>query len=235
MTVGPGGASDIESVDAFARQLYRRAFDAGADFEELTTALRSLQRALKHLHTEANDRDSPIYQHDSAGRASQNTVYAERLTSLVQDSDFTLNQASAILDKYESDRDSRGGRDGVVIYSFDTVEMAPKIKLVQDNVVSQTAKIDAFLDTLQLHNPAKTQLTLQRADNQQLDMIVRKVDAIASRLYRARKRGSPADETEDELWQEFKAELEREGFSSKVLRENKVRSGHLVCRPWANV
>lgn len=221
MTAGVHVSPSIESVDAFARQLYRRARSAGADFDDLTTALRSLERALQHLLCEAHDPDSLIHQPSPTGDPRQHAPYAKQLASLVKDSDSTLNEVGSILDRYESDQNARGARAGIVNL-LDPVEKARKIKLIEGSVVSQRIRIDIFLDTLQLHNHTKTHLVLERADDQQLDMIGKKVDAIANRLFRERARGSPVDGAEDELWHDFKTELEREGFSSEVLWENRV-------------
>jgi hypothetical protein len=223
MTGAVGGVPNIQSVGDFARQLYTRAHTAGAEFDDLTTSLRSLQRALRHLHAEAQDPDSPIHQSISAGPGNQSAIYARQLTSLVQDSKSTLQQVNDILDTYEHQGTRRSARDGFVGEESDATERARKIRLMQGCVASQRMKIDLFLNALQLPNPTKTQFVLERADDQQLDMIGNKVDAIANRLFRERNRRSAVDGTDEDLWRDFKAELEREGFSSDVLRENKVR------------
>jgi len=92
----------IESVDAFARQLYRRARDAGTDSVDLAIAIRNLHTALKHLEAEAQDRDSPLYAQANPAASSviQNSVYARQLRSLVEDCDFALKQANTVLEKY---------------------------------------------------------------------------------------------------------------------------------------
>ena len=208
----------IESVDALARQLYRRARNAGTDFVDLAIAVRNLHTALKHLDAEAQDHDSPL--HDQAGPASgetQHSVYARQLRSLVEDSDFALKQVNTILEKHGETVET-----GAVRRDSDTAETARKIQLIRGDVISQTMKIDIFLDTVQLHSPAKTQPALEIVDDQQMDVIKDKVDAIANRLFRERRDRSPIEADEDELWRSFKAELEREGFSPAVLRKNKV-------------
>lgn len=209
--------TSIESVDAFARQLYRRARNAGTDFVDLAIAVRNLHTALKHLDAEGKDPDSPLRQ------PSQGSVYARQLKSLVEDGDFALKQVNTLLERHgESTGNAQELGSGVARRDSDSAERARKIDLIRGDVISQTLKIDIFLDTVQLHNPAKTQRVLETADGQQMDVIKNKVDTIANRLFRERKDQSPVEVDEDELWQSFKSELEKEGFSPDVLRQNKV-------------
>lgn len=227
MTAAPDSTTRIGSVDAFARHLYRRARTAGSDFSDVATAVRSLHTALRHLHAEVQDPDSPLHRPSSAaGRDGQNAVYARQLTSLVDDSDFALKQVGTVLDKYGAfPGGSIDARDGAARRDPDPAERARKITLIRDSVLSEKMKIDLFLDTVQLHSPANTQRVLEEADNGQLDMIKDTVDSIANRLFHARKHEPPDDNDDDgeELWKSFEAELERAGFSSEVLRKNKVR------------
>ncbi|KAK4097481.1 hypothetical protein N658DRAFT_561744 [Parathielavia hyrcaniae] len=213
MTAATHGMPSIESVDAFARQLYRHTRDAGTEFVDLAIAVRNLRTALQHLGSEAHDQDSPLHQRDSG-----DSVYARQLTSLVEDSDFALKQAGTTLARYgPSDSDLEAG---VARRDSDLAERARRIDLIRGDIISQTLKIDIFLDTIQLHNPAKTQRVLDNnMDDQQMDAIKNKVDAVARRLYWERKDQVEMDE--DELWRSFKSELEREGFSPEVLRKNK--------------
>lgn len=209
--------TSIESVDAFARQLYRRARNAGTDFVDLAIAVRNLHTALKHLDAEAKDLDSPLRQ------PSQGSVYARQLKSLVEDGDFALKQVNTLLERHgESTGNAHELGSGAARRDSDLAERARKIDLIRGDVISQTLKIDIFLDTVQLHNPAKTQRVLETADGQQMDVIKNKVDTIANRLFRERNDQSPVEVDEDELWQSFKSELEKEGFSPDVLRQNKV-------------
>ncbi|KAL2020824.1 hypothetical protein VTK56DRAFT_7917 [Thermocarpiscus australiensis] len=222
MTAADGRIPDIEHVDAFARQLYRRARAAGSDFAELATAVHSLHTALKHLHAEAQDRDSPLHQPGPVGSENWNAAHIRQLTSLVEDSDFSLKQVDTILEKYgDSAEKNSDARNSAARRDANPAEKAQKINLIRENVVSQKMKIDIFLDTIQLHSATKTQLALENADDQQLNVIKDKVDAISNRIFRSRNRESSFDETEDDLWQNFEAELEQEGFSPEVLRNNK--------------
>jgi hypothetical protein len=221
----PEAPPSIAAVDALARELYRRARDAGTDFVDLAIAVRNLHTALKHLDAEAQDSDSPLHQPTPASRESQDTVYGRQLKSLVEDSDFALKQVNTILERCgyfpESSRDLAAG---VVRRDSDLAERVRKADLIRGDVISQTMKIDIFLDTVQLHNPAKVQPALGNVDDQQMDVIKNKLDAIAAHLFRERKDQSPIEVDEDELWRSFKTELEREGFSPEVLRKNKVGS-----------
>ena len=206
--------TSVESVDALARQLYRRARNAGTDFVDLAIALRNLQTALRHLDAEAGDPDSLLCQSGPASSESWDSVYARQLRSLVEDSDFALKQANTLLEKHGESPGS----------GPDSAERARKTDLIRGDVISQTLKIDIFLDTVQLHNPTNTQSVLENVDSQQMDTIKNKVDAIATRLFRERKGQSPTEADQEELWRSFKSELEREGFSPEVLRRNKVGS-----------
>lgn len=218
----------IAAADAFARQLYRRARNAGTGFVDLAIAVRNLHTALKHLDAEAQDSDSPLHQPTPASRETQDSVYARQLKSLVEDIDFALKQVNTILERYgDTPGTSRDLDAGVARRESDLAERARKVDLIRGDVISQTMKIDIFLDTVQLHNPAKAQPPFDEADkvdDQQMDVIKDKLDDIAYRLFRQRKDQSPIEVDEDELWRSFKTELEREGFSPDVLRKNKVGS-----------
>jgi hypothetical protein len=224
MTVTTGDGPSIVSADALAQQLYRRARNAGTDFVDLAIAVRNLHTALKHLDAEAQDSDSPLHQPQPATSESQNSVYARQLRSLVEDSDFALKQVDTVLERFGDNSDAgQTIGSGPLRRDSDPEEKSRKIELIRGDIISQAMKIDLFLDTVQLHHPAKTHRALDDTDQQQLDMIKNKVDAIANRLFRDRKDQSPLDVDEDELWRSFKAELEREGFSPDVLCKNKVR------------
>lgn len=223
-------ASAIATVDGFARQLYRRARTAGPDFAEIATEVRGLHTVLKHLRVEAEDPDSML---SRAGDAPE-TLYTRKLSFIVEDCDFTLRQLDTILEKYggggasgESAVDggntaaSSNGRGAAEPRELETRERDMVARL-QSKLATLKTDIDIFLDTVQLHNPAKARRSLDNANLQQLDAIKDKVDAIASRLFR--RRGSGGSETEEDMWMQFCHELEAEGFSSEVLMKNKVRS-----------
>ncbi len=234
MTV-PNGSStspalSIDELDAFARQLYRRARTAGPEFEEVATVVRGLHTVLKHLRIEAGDPDSLLNAAPSptvvvGGDTSQN-VYIRQLAPIIEDCNFTLEQLETVLAKYglENDiahgsPDAGQGRRELSMHEHDVVS------LMRSKLAAQKTNISVFLDTVQLRNPNKEQprrLDYRRTDAHQLGLIEDKVDAVAARLFR--RRITNGVETEEDLWQDFCAELEREGFSRDVLRQNKVRN-----------
>ncbi|KAK4187156.1 hypothetical protein QBC35DRAFT_241052 [Podospora australis] len=229
MTVTNGNTLSIESVDALVRQLYGRARTAGPDFAQLSKAVRGLQTVLKHLHAEVRDPDSLLNQPGPSSHEGQYGLFVKQLTVLVEGSDYVLKQVKAVLERYG------GSSVGHVIGSgryarqegYTTEEdedegpatKARLIELTRKKLVSQKTEVNLFLDTVQLNNPSKSHRALQITNNPKADMIKDKVDAIALRLFR--EKGSPTGEVEEELWQEFKAELEKEGFDPKVLGDNK--------------
>jgi hypothetical protein len=237
MTVPNGNAtptaSSIESLDAFARQLYRRARTAGHDFADIATVVRGLHTVLKHLRVEAEDPDSLL--NTSPTGDNRNSLYARQLAPIVEDCDFTLKQLETILQKYggsgdstddneASPTDGSGGRRGANGRRGKDVEEREKdmIALIRTKLANQKTNIDIFLDTVQLHNPVKARRALQNTDEEQLDAIKDQVDEIATRLFH--RRGTASGQNDDEeLWQQFSTELEKAGFSSEVLRNNKVR------------
>ncbi|KAL2182036.1 uncharacterized protein P884DRAFT_188877 [Thermothelomyces heterothallicus CBS 202.75] len=208
----------IESVGAFARQLRRRARDAGTDFVDLAIAIHNLKNALKHLEAEARDYDSPLYSQADPATSSgtQNSAYSRQLRSLVEDSDFALKQVDTVLGTH-----GEGPRTSAVGRNLDRGETIRKIDLIRGDIVSQCMKIDIFLDTVQLHSGTKLRPRLADVDRRQMEVIKNKVDAIANRLFQERNDYSPVEADEEELWRSFKKELEREGFSPEVLQNNK--------------
>lgn len=222
-------ASSIESLDAFARQLHRRARAATAShdsFGDIATAVRGLHGVLRHLRAEAEDPDSLLNAAPTGD--NRNSLYARQLAPIVEDCDFTLKQLETILQKYGSEdasAEEEGGgsnRNGDRRRSKEVEEREKDMMaLIRTKLANQKTNIDIFLDTVQLHNPVKARRALQSADAEQLDAIKDQVDEIATRLFHGRGR---EHDDEEELWQRFSAELERAGFSSEVLRNNKVIS-----------
>lgn len=204
------GASvaQINAVDAVALRLYGRSKTAGPDFQDIATVVRRLHTVLRHLKVEAEDPDS-LLNADSA------SVYARQLTPIVEDCDFTLKQLDTILEKYgdSSSGETNSSSGGIEAREKDM------IALVRTKLANQKTNIDVFLDTVQLHNPAKTRRVIDNS-SVNLDEIKDKVDAIATRLFRRRDSGFSDDG--ESLWQEFQIELEKEGFSKAVLQKNKV-------------
>lgn len=228
MPVDSTSISYISSVAATARNLYRRAKTSGPEFAEIATGVRPLHSVLKHLRAEAEDPDSLL---NSDGYES--SVYARQLTPIVEDTDFTLKQLDTILEKYgsyPSDGESPdSGRRERANSSAKRMEDRERdmVALIRTKLANQKTNIDIFLDTVQLHNPTRQHkpVDLEHADGQQMDKIKDKVDVVAARLFQRRARasasGDAAQESEDQMWQQFWAELVKEGFSSDVLRKHK--------------
>lgn len=222
-------ASSIGSLDVFARQLYRRARTAGCDFADIATVVRGLHTVLKHLRVEAEDPDSLL--NTSPTGDNRNSLYARQLAPILEDCDFTLKQLETVLQKYGGGDDSADDSDtsptdgGRTRNGRRTKEVEEREKdmtaLIRTKLANQKTNIDIFLDTVQLHNPVKARGALHNADEEQLDAIKDQVDEIATRLFH--RRGAVGGEDDEQLWQQFSTELERAGFSSEVLRNNKVR------------
>lgn len=221
-------ASSIESLDASARQLYRRARTAGHAFAEIATVVRGLHTILKHLRVEAEDPDSLL--NTSPTGDNRNSLYARQLAPIVEDCDFTLKQLETILEKYGGSGDSDtetshadGGRRAGGRRSKEVEDREKDmIALIRTKLANQKTNIDIFLDTVQLHNPVKARRALQNTDGEQLDAIKDQVDEIATKLFHNRRDAAGGGDDDEELWQQFSTELEKAGFSSEVLRNNKV-------------
>lgn len=215
--------SVIEGVDAFALRLYRRARNAGPDFEDIAFVVRNLHTVLRHLKIEAEDPES-LMNVDHSG------VYARQLTPIIEDCEFTLKQLNTIFDKHGGNSGGSGNdgqssptkhrtrMDGDLGWTMANVERE-KIGLIQSKLAKQKLNIDMFLDTIQLQNMSKSRRLIDTS-GVDLESIKDKVDAIATRI--CKRRNSGLNEDEEELWLRFRNELEREGFSREVLRKNQV-------------
>lgn len=198
--------AQIEGVDAVARDLYRRAKSAGPEFDDAVTVVRRLHSVLKHLKAEAEDIESTL------NSSERSTIYQRKLTRIIEDSEFALQSLQSILNKHDSTPE------------LDDTDRA-KLATVVSQLNAEKNSIDVFLDTVQLPDAPPRVVDTSDAN---LDAIKDKVDAIAARLCQ-RRDGGGFDDNEDEMWQQFKVELEREGFSTDVLKKNKVRNGWQSC------
>ncbi|KAI1105694.1 hypothetical protein F4804DRAFT_303714 [Jackrogersella minutella] len=203
--------ADIEQVDAFVRKLYKRARAAGPDLEEIATTVRSLHTVLKHLKFEAEDPESLLCVDGSA-------VYARQLTPILEDSEFALKQLDTILEKKYGGGDGGTQMDGEKGWTMLESRERDMIELIRTKLANQKLSIDMFLDTIQLRNPSKSRRMVDTS-SADLDSIKDKVDVIASRICQ-RKNSNLADGNEEDLWEKFRDELERAGFSRDVLRKN---------------
>ncbi|KAK8076596.1 hypothetical protein PG994_003868 [Apiospora phragmitis] len=203
-------AADIDKVDAFARQLFRRARKAGTDFSDVSMIVYGLHTVLKHLKAEAEDPDSLL----NSGDKSR---YIRQLTPILEDCEFTLQQLDTILGRRGgpgsgSDGD---GRDASSLNGFER----DKIALIRTKLANQRLNIDMFLDTVQLHNPARSHPAVDTS-SANLESIKDKVDVIAARIFQRESSDAGASVVDDGLWRQFRDELEHEGFSRDVLRRN---------------
>ncbi|OTA62091.1 hypothetical protein K449DRAFT_434436 [Hypoxylon sp. EC38] len=209
--------ADIEQVDAFARKLYKRARAAGPELDEIATTVRNLHTVLKHLKFEAEDPESMLCADGSA-------VYVRQLTPILEDSEFALKQLETILEKKHVGGDGLDGvgggarMDGEKGWTMLDSRERDMVDLLRAKLANQKLNIDMFLDTIQLYNPSKSRQMVDTSDAN-LDSIKDKVDAIASRICQ-RKNSNLTDGDEEELWEKFRDELERAGFSRDVLRKN---------------
>lgn len=196
----------IDAADAFARTLFLRAKSCPSPlFAGVAAAVRQLHLALRHLRVEAADPDSLLRRADAP-------VYTRQLRPLVQDCSFALKQLEAVLENHDVAR----GRE--------TSGLADRVAAVRSRLATQTASIDMFLDTVQLHNPASNAPELVPLDSSDanLEIIKDKVDDIATRLFRRRDTEGSIVDDQDDKWRDFKSELETEGFSPRVLQQHKV-------------
>ncbi|OAA40991.1 hypothetical protein NOR_05573 [Metarhizium rileyi] len=194
----------IDAVDAFARTLFVRAESyPSALFAEVSATVRRLHLALRHLRVEAADPDSLLRSADAA-------LYARQLRPIVEDCGFALKQLETILERF----DAAGGRE--------TGGLVDRIASVRSRLANEKTSVDMFLDTVQLHNPANSAPEVVPQGNESnLETIKDKVDGIASRLFRHWNTRGGINNDEDSMWQEFKSELETEGFSPQILHRHK--------------
>jgi hypothetical protein len=193
-------ADQVAQVDAVARSLYQRAKQISSSevFVDVAAVLRQLHISLRHLRTEAADPDSLL-------NATDTSVYARQLRPIIEDCDFALKQLETIFNKYgDAPRSSDDG-------------LEDRVAVIRTKLVNERTNVDLFLDTVQLHNPASQPAAVPTDSSpSSLEDIKDKVDAVARRVFT--ETGTHAD---DGLWQEFKSELEKEGFSPQVLRKHK--------------
>ncbi|KYK56621.1 hypothetical protein DCS_03622 [Drechmeria coniospora] len=194
----------IDAVDAVARTLFLRAKQySSASLSDVATAVRQLHLALRHLRIEAADPDSLL------NKGTDSSLYSRQVPSLVEDCDFVLRQLLAVLDRY----DTNDGRDVAVL--------ADRVMAIRARLANEKTNVEMFLDTVQLHLPANMRSAGSAlGDGAGLDDIKDKVDKIAAGLFGRRDIAGTADD-DDRLWQDFKSELENEGFSSQVLSRHK--------------
>ncbi|KAJ4174864.1 hypothetical protein NW754_005285 [Fusarium falciforme] len=203
---GGSTVQHIDTVDAIARSLYLRAKQSGLPFSDVANAVRNLHLALRHLRTEAGDQDSLL----NNPHASSSSLYARQLSPLVEDCDFTLAQLESLLDKYG---------DGRAAMSEEERLRDDRLAIMKSKLVGDKTRVEMFLDAVQLHAENRPARVVD-GSQEGFEGIKDKIDEIANKLFRNRSENS-FTEDDDDLWREFKEELEKEGFSPQVLRKHK--------------
>lgn len=204
----------MDNVDSFAKQIYRKARVAGVDFANVATTVRGVHTVLKHLKVEVEDSGSLL-------NTDQSPVYARQVTSVVEDCNFALKQLDILLEKYGAKGSDGDGdfRDGAPEQHPLGSRERDLVALVNTKLENQQLNIDMFLNTVQLHNPSKPHPIVQTS-SANLESIKDTVDTIATKINQ--RRSSSVSDDNDELWLQFRDELEKEGFSKDVLRKNQV-------------
>ena len=220
MTFGSNPA-DIIIVLEFAQRLYRQCKNAGDAYLEIGREIRALHTVLRHLKYEVQAPES-ILNRDRA-------LYARDLAPLIADCRFTLEDLEELVLKYgglRSDEKSSSGRLWNQI-KFGTVEM-DQLGSVRVKLINHKTNITALLDTIQLRESSRVAATLDNHGGQ-LDIILDKVDNIASRMgQRAASLMTTYEDDDKEVWKSFRRELVAEGFSSDVLTRHKVSTDVLA-------
>ncbi|KAM0430984.1 hypothetical protein ACHAPT_005618 [Fusarium lateritium] len=203
---GGSTVQHIDTIDAIARSLYLRAKQSGLPFTDVAAAVRNLHLALRHLRTEAADQDSLL----NNPHASSSSLYARQLSPLVEDCDFTLAQLESLLDKYG---------DGRAAMPEEERLRDDRLSVMRSKLVGDKTSVELFLDAVQLHAENRPTRVVD-GSQEGFEGIKDKIDEIANKLFRNRNENS-FTEDDDDLWREFKTELEKEGFSPQVLRKHK--------------
>jgi hypothetical protein len=214
MTFGSNPA-DIIIVLEFAQRLYRQCKNAGDAYFEIGREIRALHIVLRHLKYEVQAPES-VLNRDRA-------LYARDLAPLIADCRYTLEDLEGLVHKYDGlrkDEKSSTGRAWSQI-KFGSVEM-DQLGSIRVKLINQKTNITALLDTIQLRESSRVAATLDNHGGQ-LDIILDKVDNIASRMgQRAASLMTTYENDDKEVWKSFRRELVAEGFSSDVLMRHKV-------------
>jgi hypothetical protein len=179
------------------------------EYDEASREVRSLHTVLRHLKYAVEAPESPL--------SGDHSIWERQLAPIIDDVDFTLRQLDAILQKYG--RLTAGNDVSEVRFGSDEMSQLGHIRVKLD---SHKTSLTLFLDTIQLNKSGTMSITLDNYGGQ-LDAILDKVDAIASRM--SQKSSSVMasyDDDDREVWKQFRRELVVEGFSSSVLQQHKV-------------
>ncbi|ATY61730.1 hypothetical protein A9K55_007033 [Cordyceps militaris] len=197
---GSATACRIDEVDAIARALYQRTKQvAPPTLDHATLALRQMHISLRHLRAEAADPLSVLNTSD----ASSVDFYAAELEPITDHCEFALRQLEKVLDRFDAADHKEALTD--------------RIAAVTTIVAEKEADLAFFLNTVQAR-PATVAAVPEQVSL--LDEMKQDIDLVATKIFSRRSGVHDADP--EALWYEFKAELERQDFSSKELETHKV-------------
>ncbi|KAL4727169.1 hypothetical protein ACLX1H_006070 [Fusarium chlamydosporum] len=186
---GPDITSDVDTLDALACDLYitslvLQARHGDPALSDICAELRYLHRSLGHLRTEALDQESILHRQ----------LFTMDIHLSLQSFHLTLKEALDALSSHCS--------GGAAVQSDETGALWGNKKLrlvsVKTEIASTKARIETFLDTIQLE----------------------KVEKIANCLFMDESI-QPYWGDRDDLWERFQACLQDEGFSPTFLRKNR--------------
>ena len=196
--------SDIVMIVAFAKALYGKCRDAGREYDEISKEIRGLHTVLTHLKYEVEAAESALNRDQS--------LWGRELAAIIWNSDFTLRQIDSMIMEY--------GRLNKVQSGSNKLNQLGGFRI---KLISHKTSLRSFLDAIQIQQPEKLTTNLDN-NGGQLDLILDKVDAMASRMATSNQAHSRSShENEDkEQWRRFRRELVAEGFSADVLQKHKV-------------
>ncbi|KHO01208.1 uncharacterized protein MAM_00209 [Metarhizium album ARSEF 1941] len=190
----------IDALDALAKTLFAKVeHESSALSTEVAAAVQGLHVTLRHLRVEAAEPDSVL-------RSTNTSDCARQLESIVEDCNLALNQLQVALGK----SDAESGRE------------PDQIVAARSRLASETVRVNEFLDTIQLHHPAKgVPRVIPQGSQSNLEDIKDRVDNIAARLFRRWNINGAINKDEDSTWLDFRSELEKERFSPQILDQHK--------------
>ncbi|KAH7416641.1 hypothetical protein BKA64DRAFT_636042 [Cadophora sp. MPI-SDFR-AT-0126] len=209
--------SDITIVLTFAKSIYRKCRDAGGEYAEMSREVRGLHTGLRHLKYEVEAPESVLH---------KGSTWDDHLAPIIGDCDFTLRQLDSLILKCARVGSDAGGKAMWDKLRFGSNEM-DQLGGIRVKLISHRTSLTLFLDTIQLRQSGNLASPLDY-NNSKLDLILDKVDIIATRMsasngaYSRLSYGEgDSDDAGREMWKQLKRELVIEGFTSDVLEQHK--------------
>ncbi|KAH6680344.1 hypothetical protein B0J14DRAFT_263515 [Halenospora varia] len=203
-------SSDITDIVDLCKSLLRKCRDAGREYDETSDEVKGLHTVLRHLTYEIEDPESLVN--------IDRIKWGGQLDPIICDCDSTLRKLEDLLQKYGrhdlGDKGTKSSRRHPTEFSRSEMDQLGTIRL---HLISRRKSLTQFLNTLQLHQSADP--ASMPNGEEQLDVILDKVDAIAARMARRSDVGNSSDD-----YEKFRRELVAEGFSNVVLQQHKVRT-----------